>query len=82
MKNYLTMGFALAMIAGCGSKDEPKTAAPAPPMTRGEAQPGPLTPPPAPANAVADGVQRPTPGQAGDHSSSEFKAGGKADTKK
>jgi hypothetical protein len=82
MKNYLAIGFALAMIAGCGNKDEPKTAAPAPSATRGESQPGPVTPPPAPANAVDDGVQRPTPGQANDHSSPAFKDGGKADPKK
>ena len=81
MKNYLAIGLALAMIAGCGNKDEPKTAAPAPSVTRGEAQPGPVTPPP-PANAVDDGVQRPTPGQANDHSSPAFKDGGKADPKK
>jgi hypothetical protein len=82
MKNYLAIGFALAMIAGCGNKDEPKTAAPAPLAARQDAQTGPATPPPAPANAVDDGVQRPTPGQANDHSSPAFKDGGKADPKK
>jgi len=82
MKQYLAIGLASTMIAGCGSKDEPKTAAPAPSVTRGDAQPGPVTPPPASPNAVADGIQRPTPGQANDHSSPAFKDGGKTDPKK
>jgi hypothetical protein len=82
MNNYLAIGFALAVIAGCGNQEQPKTAAPAPPAARQDAPPAQVTPPPAPANAVADGVQRPTPGQANDHSNPEFKAGGKADTKK
>lgn len=82
MKHYLTIGLALAMIAGCGNKDEPKTVAPMPLAARQDAQPSVVTPPPAPPNAVGDGIQRPTPGQANDHSSSEFKAGGKSDPKK
>lgn len=82
MENYLAIGLALALIAGCGSKDEPKTAAPAPLAGRQDAQPSAVTPPPAPPNAVADGVQRPTPGQANDHSSPGFKEGGKSDPKK
>jgi hypothetical protein len=81
MKNYLAIGFALTMIAGCGKKDEPKTAAPAPSATT-QSAPTAATPPPVPPNAVADGVQRPTPGQANDHSSSAFKDGGKTDLKK
>lgn len=82
MKNYLAIGFALAVIAGCGNQDQPKTAAPAPLAARQDAPPSAVTPPPAPANAVDDGVQRPTPGQANDHSSPAFKAGGKTDPKK
>jgi hypothetical protein len=82
MKNYLVVGFAVAMIAGCGNKSEPKTAPPAPPVAAKDAQPIVVPPPPAPANAVDDGVQRPTPGQAGDTSSPGFKAGGQPDTKK
>lgn len=82
MKNYLVTGLAMAMMAGCGSKDEPKTAAPAPLAAGQDAQSAPATTPPAPPNAVADGIQRPTPGQANDHSSPEFKAGGKSDPKK
>lgn len=79
MKIYLTIGVALAMIAGCGNKSEPKTAAPAPAQA---AQPIIVPPPPAPPKAVDDGIQRPTPGQANDHSNPEFKDGGKPDPKK
>jgi hypothetical protein len=82
MKNYLAIGFAVAMIAGCGNKSEPKTAVPAPPVVATDAQPNVVPPRPAPPNAVDDGVQRPAPGQAGDHSSPGFTGGGKADTKK
>jgi len=82
MKNYLVIGFALAMIAGCGKKDEPNTIAPAPPATTQAAQPTVATPPPVPPNAVADGIQRPAPGQANDHSSTAFVGGGKPDPKK
>ena len=82
MKHYLVAGLAMAIMAGCGSKnDEPKTAAPAPLAAGQDIQTSPVTPPPPP-KAAADGVQRPTPGQANDHSSSEFKAGGKRDPKK
>ena len=83
MKEYLALGLALDMIAGCGNKDEPKTAAPVPLAARqGDQQT--LTPPPPPVspNAVDDGIQRPTPGQANDHSSTAFKEGGKRDVKK
>lgn len=83
MKSYLAVGFALTMIAGCGNKDEPsKTAAPAPLAGRQDVQPGSVPQTPAPANAVNDGTQRPTPGQANDHSSPGFKDGGKSDPKK
>jgi hypothetical protein len=82
MKNYLATGLALAMIAGCGNKSEPKTAAPAPPVAPKDAQPIVVPTPPAPPNAVDDGVQRPAPGQANDHSSPGFKDGGKPDPKK
>ena len=82
MKNYLAIGFALAMIAGCGDKGAPKTVAPAPLAAQQDAQPSVVPAPPAPPNAVDDGVQRPMPGQAGDTSSAEFKDGGKPDLKK
>lgn len=82
MKNYLVIGFALAMFAGCGNKDEPKTAVTAPLAARQDVQPIVVTPPPVPANAVDDGIQRPAPGQANDHSSPGFKDGGKTDPKK
>ena len=81
MKEYLALGLALDMIAGCGNKDEPKTAAPVPLAARQDAQPGIATPPPASPNAVDDGIQRPAAGQANDHSSPAFKAGGKTDPK-
>lgn len=81
MKNYLAIGLALAVVAGCGNKGEPKTAVPAPPIAATEIQPN-VVPPPAPPNAVDDGVQRPTPGQAGDTSNPAFKDGGKPDPKK
>jgi len=83
MKNYLTIGLALAVIAGCGNQDQPKTAAPVPPITaRQDVQPIAVTPPPAQPNAVDDGIQRPASGQANDHSSPGFKEGGKTDPKK
>ena len=82
MKNYLAVGIALALVAGCGNKSEPKTAVPAPPVAATDAQPNVVPPRPVPPNAVDDGVQRPTPGQAGDHSSPGFKDGGKVDPKK
>jgi hypothetical protein len=82
MKTYLATVIALAVLAGCGNKSEPKTAPVAPPVAATDAQPVIVPAPPAPAKAVDDGVQRPTPGQAGDTSSPEFKAGGKADSKK
>jgi thiazole synthase ThiGH ThiG subunit len=65
------------------SKDEPKTVAPVPLAAQQDIRPSSVpTPPPAPPNAVDDGIQRPTPGQANDHSSSAFKSGGVPDEKK
>ncbi len=82
MKSYLVIGLALAMIAGCGNKTEPKTAVPAPPLVARDAPPSFVPTPPAQPNAVDDGKQRPAPGQANDHSSPAFKDGGKTDPKK
>jgi hypothetical protein len=82
MKTYLAAGIALALLAGCDNKSEPKTAPVAPPVSARDAQPVIVPVPPAPTNAVDDGIQRPAPGQAGDTSSPAFKAGGKPDTKK
>ena len=82
MKNFLAIGFALAMIAGCENKSEPKAGATVPPAASQDAQPSVVPTPPAPPNAVDDGIQRPMPGQAGDHSSAAFKDGGKPDPKK
>jgi PBP1b-binding outer membrane lipoprotein LpoB len=82
MKNYLAIGLAVVMIAACGDKGAPKTVAPAPLAPQQNAQPTVVPTPPAPPNAVDDGIQRPMPGQAGDTSSAEFKDGGKPDPKK
>jgi hypothetical protein len=82
MKNYLAIGLAFALIGGCGSESEPKTAPPAPLAARQDTHPDVVPPPPATPNAVDDGMQRPTPGQANDHSTPEFKDGGKSDPKK
>jgi len=76
MKNYLLTGFVLVMIVGCGNKDEPKTAVPAPIMTPQDVQKSVVPPPPVPPNAVDEGIKMPTPGQANDHSSPAFKGGG------
>ena len=82
MKKYLAVAITLAIIAGCGDKNEPKTIGAAP-LAAPQSTPPMAVPPPAPPpNAVNDGIQRPTPGQAGDTSSPEFKGGGKADPKK
>lgn len=82
MKNCLAIAMAAAVIAGCGDRNEPKTAATAPLVSAQEPISIPATPPPPAPNAVDDGVQRPAPGQANDHSSPNFDAGGKKDTKK
>ena len=82
MKSYLAIGLALAMIAGCGDKGAPTTVAPAPLAAQQGAQPGVAPVPPPPPNAVNDGIQRPAPGQANDHSSPGFKSGGTPDPKK
>lgn len=75
MKYYLPIALALTVIAGCGNKEEPKAAAVLPGAPTQYSQPS-LVPPPVPPNAVDDGIQRPKPGQANDHSSPTFKAGG------
>ena len=82
MRNDLMIALALAMMAGCGDKSPPKTAATAPPMAAKDVPPSFVPTPPAQPNAVDDGVQRPAPGQANDHSSPEFKDGGQPDSKK
>lgn len=90
MKYYLPIALALTltMIAGCGNKEEPKAAAKEDPKAAAAlpgaptqySQPS-LVPPPVPPNAVDDGIQRPKPGQANDHSSPTFKAGGTEEKK-
>ena len=85
MKSYLALAglAAAAVLTACGKKDEPRTAAPAPPVTKQEAQrpvePTPPLPPPA---ATPAKEELPKPGQANDHSSPAFKGGGAPDPKK
>lgn len=81
MRIYLAIAMAAAVIAGCGNRDEPRTAATVPLASAQEPIPIPATPPPPAANAVDDGVVRPAPGQANDHSTPNFD-GGTKDTKK
>jgi len=82
MKNHLVIAFVLAILAGCGNKDEAKTVAPTTLAAPGDSKPTVVPAPPPPPNAVNDGVQRPAPGQAGDTSNPAFKDGGKPDPKK
>lgn len=82
MRNYLVVGFAVAMIAGCGNKDVPKVGVPTPLVAAQEPQALVPVPPMPPPNAVDDGIERPKPGQNNDHSSPEFKAGSSPDLKK
>ena len=55
----------------------PRPPQPAPPVAPKDAQPIVVPTPPAPPNAVNDGIQHPAPGEANDHSSPAFKDGGK-----
>lgn len=65
------------------NRGEPKTVAPVPLAAQRDNQPGSVpTPPPVPPNAVDDGIQRPKPGQANDHSNPEFLSGDVEDKKK
>ena len=79
--------FALAVVilaGGCGRKDDPQAAS-APPVVRAdEPRTAAVSPPPLPAGDKAKGgeVQAPPPGQANDHSSPAFKAGGTPDKNK
>jgi hypothetical protein len=82
MKSYLAIALAAVAIAGCDNNDEPKTATTVPLASAPEAMSIPATPPPPAPNAVDDGVERPAPGQANDHSSPQFDAGGKTDPRK
>jgi predicted small lipoprotein YifL len=86
MKSRLTLTLvaaALALVA-CGKKDEPRTAPPAPPVTKQDVQKSvePTPPLPPPATTPEKDVELPKPGQANDHSSPAFKAGGTPDPKK
>jgi hypothetical protein len=80
----LILGVAASVLGGCGKKDEPRTAAPAPPVSRQDVQrPVEPTPPlPPPATTPEKDAELPKPGQANDHSSPAFKGGGAPDPKK
>lgn len=88
MNIYLPFAVAFAavlVIAGCEKKDDARTGVSAlPPVV----QPSPqttaeATPPPPPSNAPDKaGTPLPEPGQANDHSSPAFKAGGPPDPEK
>lgn len=86
MKISLVTAVVAALIAGgCGKKEDPRAAPGAPPVTRQDAQraiePTPPLPPPAVSPSDKD-APLPKPGQANDHSSPAFKAGGPPDPKK
>ena len=85
MRIILLAVTAALLAAGCGKKDEPKTAPGVAPVTRQDAQkaaaPTPPLPPPAVAPSDKDKAL-PDPGQANDHSSPAFKGGGAPDPKK
>ena len=85
MKSFIPLTVATALlIVGCGKKDEARSDAPRSPPVQQQDSKTPVTPTPpppspdAPKGAVAPAPQ---PGQAGDHSSPAFKAGGVQDKK-
>jgi hypothetical protein len=86
MNSYIPLVVAAVLLAGgCEKKEEARPLAPQPPLMK----PGDSLPPVAPTPALpvpdapkSDGVPLPKAGQAGDHSSPAFKAGGELDKKK
>ena len=86
----LSLPFAVAVtavlvISACDKKDDARTGVTVPPVTAQEKRTTPVepTPPPPPANAPDQAeAPLPTPGQANDHSSPGFKAGGQPDPEK
>jgi hypothetical protein len=83
--SVLAVSSALAFAAGCSKTDTPPPGPTAAPATQPaqDAPPATPSPPPMPApNAPKSDVSpEPKPGQANDHSSPAFKAGGKEATK-
>lgn len=86
MNNYaILMLGAILFAGGCGKKEDTKPAAPQPSLMQpGDPLPAVAPTPPLPAPDVPKGAvpELPKPGQANDHSSPEFKSGGKPDLKK
>lgn len=88
MNIYLPFAIAFAAvlaIMGCEKKDDARTSVTAPPPVAQERPKTTVeaTPPPPPPNAPDKaGTPLPKPGQAGDHSSPAFKAGGPPDPEK
>ncbi len=76
---------AVLLVGGCGKKDEARPVASQPPFVKPEDSKASVIPtPPLPASNAPKGAEAPLPqpGQAGDHSSPAFKAGGVPDKKK
>lgn len=76
---------AVLVISACDKKDDARIGVTVPPVTAQEKRTPPVepTPPPPPPNAPDQSVAPlPTPGQANDHSSPVFKAGGQPDPEK
>lgn len=86
MNDYAMLMLAAILLAGgCGKKDDAKRTAPQPSLMQpGDPLPATAPTPPLPAPNVPKGAapELPKPGQANDHSSPEFKGGGKPDPKK
>ena len=85
MKSFIPLTVATALlIVGCGKKDEAAVGQPWSPPVQQQDSKTPVTPtPPLPAPDAPKGAVAPAPqpGQAGDHSSPAFKAGGVQDKK-
>ena len=88
MKRYVyivaTCAGVLTFAAGCSRTEKPpETAATPPAQAAQDTPPTTATPPPMPPPDVpkGDASSGPKPGQANDHSSPAFKAGGKESTK-
>lgn len=85
MIRYLPIVVAAVLLAGgCGKKDDPNTVGSPSPLTRPAVPPSADTPaPPLPQADAGKSAELPLPqpGQANDHSSPAFKAGGLPDKK-
>ena len=82
---YILIVAAVLLAGGCGKKDDAQPAAPQPPAIKpGDSKASVIPTPPLPVSDASKGAEGPSPqpGQAGDHSSPAFKAGGVPDKKK